>query len=360
MIGTMSGTSADGIDLAEIVTDGETVERFGPVETAPYGVGTREAVLEAVARGPENRSAWSAIAEAVTRDHATEVTRFITDNTLQPDFVVFHGQTVWHDPDRGETVQLGSSQTLANLLSLPVIGDLRLADMEAGGQGAPIVPAYHRALLHSIGLPDGHTSDDPMCFLNIGGVSNLTFLAGDTILSFDIGPGNALLDDWISARTNASCDENGRWSASGTVDPDIVDQVLQNPFFRLPGPKSLDRNAFSLDAVNRLGTEDGAATLAAITVESIVSSLALLPEKPALWVVCGGGRKNPTLMNGLKQRLETHVVSSDVCGIDGDAVEAQAMAFLGARTCANLPTTYPETTGARRPVAGGRIFLPGR
>ncbi len=350
VVGTISGTSADGIDLAEIETDGRSVARFGASATADYAYETRAAVLEAIARGPGDRSDWPEIARLVTRDHADAIRAFIAEHGLGVDLVVFHGQTVWHDPKQGETVQLGDPQGLADVLGIPVVGDLRLADMAAGGEGAPLVPVYHQAL--SLGLPQ------PLCFLNIGGVSNLTYVDGSTLIAFDIGPGNALLDDWIRRHQAGDHDRNGEISGKGKVDQSWLEKALSHPFFDRTGPKSLDRNAFALDLDPQTSLQDGAATLAAFTAEAVARSVALLPSDPKLWIVCGGGRLNPTLMRELDERLAGEVVPSDRFDIDGDALEAQAMAFLGARLKAGLPTSYPETTGAREPVVGGRLFAP--
>ncbi|MBD8892266.1 anhydro-N-acetylmuramic acid kinase [Roseibium litorale] len=350
VVGTISGTSADGIDLAEILTDGISVERFGPGTTAPYRAETRKAVLSAIAKGPKDRSAWPALARAVTDDHAAALEAYLAEHGLLPDAVVFHGQTVWHDPSVGETVQLGEPQALADRLGLPVIGDVRLADMAEGGQGAPLVPVYHQALAREL--------DQPLCFLNIGGVSNLTYLNGDDILAFDIGPGNALLDDWIRKHGAGEFDENGAVSAKGTVHQDRIATALEHPFFTAPGPKSLDRNAFSMTVAEGLSLQDGAATMVALTAGTIGLSEKLLPKVPALWIVCGGGRLNPTLMAALRSVLQGDVRSSEEFGIDGNALEAQAMAFLGARFQAGLPTSFPSTTGASRPVCGGKLYLP--
>jgi anhydro-N-acetylmuramic acid kinase len=350
VVGTISGTSADGIDLAEIETDGRVVARFGPSETIAYSYETRAAILEAVASGPEHRSEWPDIAKLVTRDHAEAISAFVTKNNLSPDLVVFHGQTVWHDPGQGETVQLGDSQLLADTLGLPVAGDLRLADIAAGGEGAPLVPVYHQAL--SIDLPQ------PLCFLNIGGVSNLTYVDGSTLLAFDIGPGNALLDDWIRQHQAGEFDPSGEISARGKPDEAWLARALQQPFFRRRGPKSLDRNAFSLDLPEGTSLEDGAATLVAFTAEAVAGAEKLCPKTPRLWLVCGGGRLNKTMMEALSDRLQGEVVSADAYGFDGDALEAQCMAFLGARLLAGLPTSFPETTGADNPVVGGRLYQP--
>lgn len=355
ILGTISGTSADGIDLAEIATDGETITRFGPAETSAYRSETKRRVLETAALKGTARHDWPEIAAAVTEDHAGAIRAFIGKHGLAPDAVVFHGQTVWHDPKAGETVQLGDPQALADALNLPVIGDVRLADMAAGGQGAPLVPVYHRALAKTL-VGEGR---EPLCFLNIGGVANLTYIEGDSLLAFDIGPGNAFLDDWVRRHGAGDFDAGGAISAKGQVDEARLEAALSHPFLREPGPKSLDRYSFSGSFAEGLGLEDGAATLLAFTARAIALSEGLLPKKPGLWLVCGGGRHNPALMQALQDLLKGEVLSADDYKIDGDALEAQAMAFLGARLKAGLPTTFPQTTGAIAPTVGGRLFLPG-
>jgi len=354
IVGTISGTSADGIDMAEIVTDGETVTSFGPAETANYRAKTKSRVLDAAGRKGVGRDDWPEIAAAVTRDHAEAIRSFLETHGLQPEAVVFHGQTVWHDPGVGETVQLGDPQALADVLGLPVIADIRLADMADGGEGAPLVPVYHRALAKTLVGEDR----EPLCFLNIGGVSNLTYIDGDRLLAFDIGPGNALLDDWVRLHGAGDFDAGGALSAKGRVDETRLNQALAHPFLSEPGPKSLDRYSFTGAFVEGLSLEDGAATLLAFTVEAIAKAELLLPKRPRLWLVCGGGRHNSLLMTALNERLGGDLVSADVFDIDGDVLEAQAMAFLGARLKAGLPTTFPETTGVGLPVTGGRLYQP--
>lgn len=356
VIGTISGTSADGIDLAEIGTDGRTVSRFGPAETASYRDDTRQQVLAAARRMGEGREAWPALGVRVTEDHTAALQNFLSKHKLTPDLIVFHGQTVWHDPGAGETVQLGDPQALANALGVPVIGNVRHADMAAGGEGAPLVPVYHQALARSV-LQEGH---QPLCFLNIGGVSNLTFLCGDTLLAFDIGPGNALLDDWIRAHGAGNFDDGGRIALKGQADEARLTDALKHPFLSAPGPKSLDRYSFSAAFAEGLSLEDGAATLLAFTAEAIARAEQLLPACPKLWLVCGGGRLNPVLMQALEDRLSGQVGPVDDYQIDGDALEAQAMAFLGARHLAGLPATFPGTTGAAQPVIGGVLYRPGK
>ena len=354
IVGTISGTSADGIDLAEIRTDGHTISRFGPAETTGYRPATRERVLAAAGRKGAGREDWPQIAQDVTADHAGAIRTFIQSHGLEPDAIVFHGQTVWHDPKAGETVQLGSPQALANDLRMPVIADVRLADMEAGGEGAPLVPVYHQALAKTL----VGASKEPLCFLNIGGVSNLTFIDGDDLLAFDIGPGNALLDDWVRQHGAGDFDAGGAIAAKGKADVARLSEALKHSFLSEPGPKSLDRYSFSGGFVDGLGLEDGAATLMTFTAEVIAKAEGLLPRLPRLWLVCGGGRRNPVLMQALRDRLSGEVVSADDFKIDGDALEAQAMAFLGRPAESRIADDLPGNNGCRRAGHRWKVYLP--
>ncbi|WP_084176899.1 anhydro-N-acetylmuramic acid kinase [Labrenzia sp. DG1229] len=354
IVGTISGTSADGIDLAEIETDGQTVSRFGPATTTGYRSDTRRMVLEAAGRKGENRDTWPEIAEEVTADHAAAIGDFLQEHHLTPDAIVFHGQTVWHDPKKGETVQLGDPQVLAKVLGLPVIGDVRACRHGSRRRGCTACADLSPGTRQNA----GRHGQETLCFLNIGGVSNLTFISGDHLLAFDIGPGNALLDDWIRVHGAGDYDAGGVISAKGHADEKRLTEALKHPFLSGPGPKSLDRYSFSADFVEGMSLGDGAATLLTFTAEAIAKAETLLPQKPGLWLVCGGGRHNPVLMQALRDRLAGDVVSADDYGIDGDALEAQAMAFLGARLKAGLPTTFPETTGVGEPAVGGKVYLP--
>lgn len=354
IVGTISGTSADGIDLAQITTDGRSILGFGATATADYRPDTRARVLEAAALKGTGRERWPDLARAVTEDHVSAIQNFLRAENLSPDAIVFHGQTVWHDPAASETVQLGDPQLLADVLNIQVIGDVRLADMAGGGQGAPLVPVYHQALARTL----VGSEREPLCFLNIGGVSNLTYIDGDEILAFDIGPGNALLDDWVRQHGMGNYDAEGAISAKGMVAENRLAEALKHHYLSEPGPKSLDRYSFSGAFVDGLSLEDGAATLLAFTVGAVSRAETLLPQPPKSWLVCGGGRLNPVLMRKLQEELSGSVVSADEFKIDGDALEAQAMAFLGARLLSGLPTTFPETTGAKSPVIGGTLYQP--
>lgn len=355
-IGTMSGTSVDGIDLALLRSDGVSIAGLGPRAGYAYLPATRRAILDLVAQRRAPTPAEAAeLGAAITADHAAAIERFMAGNGIRPasvDLVAFHGQTVWHRPEQRLTVQLGDSQALADRLGIAVVGDLRQADVAAGGQGAPIVPVFHRVLAHGL--------EQPLAFLNIGGVANLTCIDGETLAAFDTGPGNALLDDWVRRHGADEIDRDGRWSAAGTADAGRIAAALRLPYFAAHWPKSLDRNDFPLSLVDGLGLEDGAATLAELTAAAVARARDLLPGPPLRWLVCGGGRRNPTIMAALARRLAVPVEPVEVLGLDGDAIEAQAMALLAIRSRHGLPLTFPGTTGVPEPMWGGVIRRPGR
>lgn len=355
-IGLMSGTSMDGVDAALLRTDGEAVvERLGFVGL-PYDDVFRHALVEAIAEaaGLADRAGrtplLSRVEAELTALHAVAVGALLEQTSVAAEdvgVIGFHGQTVLHAPHQRLTVQLGNGQALAHATGIDVIYDLRAADCAAGGQGAPLAPVYHRALAQQ--LPER-----PAVFLNIGGVANVTWVgSGGMLMAFDTGPGNALVDDWVRHHTGQPMDEDGRLAAGGTVDEDALLSLMTNAYFGRVPPKSLDRNAFSLDAVRHLAPADGAATLTAFTAASIAAARGHFPEQPALWIVSGGGRRNRTLMTMLAARVEAAVAPVEATGHDGDAIEAEAWAYLAVRSLRRLPITYPGTTGAPRPMTGG-------
>jgi anhydro-N-acetylmuramic acid kinase len=360
-IGLMSGTSYDGVDVALINTDGEDIGRLGPTGYRPYGEGERALLRRAIASatnlgGRADRPGILAEAEAlVTHVHAEAVEAFLAAHGMAArDIAVvgFHGQTVAHQPERGLTVQLGDGRTLAGRLGIPVVYDFRAADVAAGGQGAPVVPIFHRAMVRMIDRPH------PVGVLNIGGVANVTFIDGDAgLIACDTGPGNALIDDFLRLRIGYPQDSDGR-AAAGRVDEDVVERVLAHPFFARPPPKSLDRNAFRQWVADEgklaaKSTEDGAATLTSITAAAVARAVTVLPRKPASWIVAGGGTRNATLMAMLAERLApVRIATADAIGWSADALEAQAFAYLAVRSLRGMPITFPATTGAPRPLTG--------
>lgn len=361
-IGLMSGTSLDGVDVALIETDGETIGRFGPAFYRAYTDAERDLLRRALAdamRMTNRDERPGVVAEAeglVTRAHAEAVTRFLQANNLSRaniDVVGFHGQTVLHRPEQKLTVQIGDGHALAKTLGIPVVFDLRAADVAAGGQGAPLVPVYHRALVRML------NSEGPAVVVNIGGVANITYIDGNTLIACDTGPGNALLDDFMLRRTGEAVDRDGRTAATGHVDQEWMVRALNRLFFKLPPPKSLDRNDFAALTVDDMSTEDGAATLTAFTAASIAMTAPMLPKLPVSWIVVGGGASNPTLLAMLSKRLApAAVVRGSDLGWSGDAVEAQAFAYMAVRSLKGLPLTFPGTTGVPATLTGGILAKP--
>jgi anhydro-N-acetylmuramic acid kinase len=355
-LGVMSGTSMDGIDIALIETDGEAQIHRGPSATLPYGDDFRARLVAAVAdaREIEDRTArpgcLAAVERALTEQHAAAVGSFLQGHRIAKEDIAvlgFHGHTVLHRPEQRLTVQIGDGVWLATTTGIDVVYDLRAADCAAGGQGAPLVPVYHRALVAR--LPER-----PVAVLNIGGVANVTWIGGDgALLAFDAGPGNALIDDWMMMHTGTPCDEGGRAAMAGRVHEDAVRFYLSQSYFSAPAPKSLERNAFVLEVVDDLTTEDGAATLAAFTAAAIAKSRELMPDEPLLWIVTGGGRKNRAIMTMLAERVHHAVVPAEAVGLDGDSLEAEAWAYLAVRSRSSLPITFPGTTGVPQPMTGG-------
>ena len=356
-IGLMSGTSLDGVDVALVETDGKRVERLGPTGYRAYSDEERDFLhgaladsLQVKARTDRPDRAREA-EELVTRLHAEAVEAFLRDQGLRPDdigVIGFHGQTVLHRPGSRLTLQLGDGAALARRLGIPVVYDLRATDMERGGQGAPLVPVFHRALVDAAGL------ERPIAILNLGGVANVTFVgADDSLIAFDAGPGNALIDDWMRERTGRVFDEDGRSAAQGHADEELLAWLLAHPFFRKPPPKSLDRNWFSHRFVGHHSIEDGAATLTAFTARAVARSLDFAPDRPKRWIVAGGGTRNRELLRLLRHHLNAEVTRADEVGWSSAFLEAQAFAYLAVRSLKGLPLTYPGTTGVPEPTTGG-------
>jgi anhydro-N-acetylmuramic acid kinase len=367
-IGLMSGTSMDGIDVALIETDGESVSSFGPRALHFYRDDEVALLRSAMEAAPELRNRSDrpgVIGEAekmVTALHAGAVNAFLLANDIDRgnvDVVGFHGQTMLHRPEVRLTVQIGDGAELARATGMPVVYDFRAADVAAGGNGAPLVPAFHRALVSTLERPH------PIAVLNVGGVANFTFIDGEgDPIACDTGPGNALIDDFMRSRTGAPRDEEGRAAAAGRVDETAIARLLEHPFFARPAPKSLDRNDFrgwvaAHAGLNEKSIEDGAATLAMLTAATVASAVDILPRAPASWIVGGGGARNLTLMRMLAESLApASVETADHVGWSADALEAQAFAFLAVRSLKGLPLTFPTTTGAPKAMTGGVLVRP--
>ncbi|MCM2476957.1 anhydro-N-acetylmuramic acid kinase [Rhizobium sp. CG5] len=360
-IGLMSGTSMDGIDVAMVATDGERVIERGPFLAVAYEPAFRDRLKQGleeaktIKRRTDRPGDLAALERDLTQRHAESVVRFLSGNNLLAgdiDVIGFHGQTVLHRPDEALTVQIGDGPLLARQTGIAVVHDMRANDMAHGGQGAPLVPAYHAALAAQ--LKDARW---PVCFVNIGGISNLTSIDRDgTITAFDSGPGNTLIDQWVEAHAGIPFDQGGMIASEGRIVHTLADRYLDNPFFTADSRRSLDRNDFLPPSGGEAELSDGARTLAYVSAASVIKSTGHLPFMPKAFVICGGGRLNRVIMADLKDLAAGHgavVLSAEEAGFDGDAMEAEAWAYLAVRSLMGLPLTYPATTGVRAPVSGG-------
>ena len=424
----MSGTSMDGIDAALVRTNGvDSIELVSYSETA-YSDDTRSAIraqLLAEERTPavcaleatltdEHIAAVHALLQLPSRLSATSVDEELSSRSDaaggRAQIVGFHGHTLSHAPERGHTLQIGDGQRLADAVGMPVAFDFRTADVAQGGQGAPLVPVFHRALAAQL-LKEEHGTCTPvraarsLAVVNIGGVSNVTYIdmehlssdspSAEHLLAFDCGPGNAYMDDYCMRNLKCRCDSGGAVAASAPPLEAAVRQLLQHDFIHAAPPKSLDRQSLqaAVDNAMQLVPDDAPhgthlATLALMTARCIASSAKHMPQLPEYWIVCGGGRHNATLMQLLQQELDivaagtaalehaaaaavspAHcatppppapvVLLAEQVGWRGGSMEAEAFAFLAVRCLAGLPLTFPGTTGVAAPTLGGTVVQPG-
>jgi anhydro-N-acetylmuramic acid kinase len=365
ILGFMTGTSLDAVDMAVLETDGEDIQAFGPAGDRKLREETRDLLLAATdqarawPRGEPEPAIFEQARRAVADEHFHAAGSFLEEHGLtwtDFDLLGVHGQTVLHErpqPGRiGRTVQLLDADRLAKATGRPVAYDFRSADVARGGEGAPLAPIYHAARARAAGLAA------PVAALNIGGVANITLINTDgSLLAFDTGPGNGMIDLMLQARGLGRFDENGRLAAAGQVDEAALRVLLSGGYFDAPAPKSLDRYDFTLDAVEHLSAEDAAATLVAFTAEAVVKAFEQ-GARPGALIICGGGRHNPEIMRVLAERAPVPVKTAEAFGWRGDAIEAEAFAYLAARTALGLPISFPGTTGIEAPLTGGQIVYP--
>ncbi len=349
-LGLMSGTSCDGVDAALVETDGRAAIACGPWLSEPYDEAFHDR-LRSVLGG---RGDITAVERELTERHARAAQDLLARRGIaanEIDVIGFHGQTILHEPEHGRTWQIGDGALLARLTGIDVVNDFRTADVAAGGQGAPLVPLFHAAL--AAALPR------PLAVLNIGGVANVTWIGEEgvdgEIVAFDTGPGNAMLNDWTLRHTGRPADIGGALAGSGRVDAGVLSALLKHAYFERPAPKSLDRDAFDPAPLEGLSAGDGAATLVAFTTAAVARAQPLFPRPVRRWLVAGGGRHNPAIMAALAERLGAPVAPVEAVGWDGDALEAQAFAYLAVRSLRGLPLSLPTTTGVRRPASGGQL-----
>ncbi len=349
-LGLMSGTSMDGIDAALIKTDGIEIFDIGPATTIPYTRGLKKLIRSALGRN----TASPTLIHKITDAHSKAVTALLSEN---PEFkekiklIGMHGHTILHAPNTKFTLQVGDGKRLAKNIGINVVCDFRSVDIQNGGQGAPLAPLYHSALAKDL--------KKPLTIINIGGIANLTWIGRDDNLApiaFDTGPGNCLLDDWVQTNTTERFDKGGAISGLGRPKHELVKVMMKHPYFNSPPPKSLDRLGFNYECISSLEPADGAATLVRYTCKTIMAALRHVPEPPKRLLITGGGRLNPTIMQGLSSLASIPVEPVEAVGWDGDMLEAQAFGFLAVRSIRGLHLSTPTTTGISTPKSGGILY----
>lgn len=349
-IGLMSGTSLDGVDGVLTTFSGQQ-----QMATVPFPAALKHELMALQSAGPNEIYREAMAANALVALYAACVHALLHSariSAAQVRAIGAHGQTIRHLPASGYTRQINNPALLAELTGIDVIADFRSRDVAAGGQGAPLVPAFHQAVFGS--------NTETRVVANIGGISNISILKSDgSVTGFDTGPGNLLMDGWIAQHQGAAFDEDGRWAASGTPDAALLQALLAEPFLALPPPKSTGRDLFhaqwlaaKLQNLPALRAEDVQATLTAFTATSLADAIRRSAADAAGVYVCGGGARNTYLMRLLQEALTMPVARTDALGVASGAVEGLAFAWLAARFCDRLPGNLPAVTGAR----GSRIL----
>ena len=369
-MGLMSGTSMDGVDVSIIKSDGyDEVELiFDQYFEYDIDLYRKLSTLRDKIKSSEDLTKYSKelsdLERALTIFHAEKISKITLKNGIEIDFVGFHGQTIFHNPQIKITKQLGDGNLLSQLLKKPVIYDFRQADIDNNGQGAPLTPIYHRLLVNNFLNKEKDNSTQPICIVNIGGISNATIINDisnnieNDLIAYDIGPGNCLIDEWIRNNSNLTFDEDGKIAKSGKIDQLILNQAIDN--FKIESySKSLDVKEFDISFARGLSLEDGCSTITEFTAYLIAEGIKFLnKEKSKKYLFCGGGRMNEFLIESIIRHSNLNKNYFDIIDnfhLNGDYIESQAFAYLAIRSKLNLPISFPNTTRCNTPVVGGKL-----
>ena len=361
-IGLMSGTSSDGVDASIIKSDGEKEVYFIGNHFLPYEEKLKTKIrnlkekINLIVDIKKNTTEIDILGKEITFFHAKTVNLIIKNfklNKSEIDLIGFHGHTIFHSYKDKKTQQIGDGKLMSQLTGINVVNNFRENDMKNGGHGAPLVPIFHKLLQTKLKLKT------PLVFLNIGGISNLTYIEKDKdIRSFDTGPGNFLIDRILQLKSYGKIqfDKDGIIASMGNVDKNILDSYLSFPYYKSLPPKSLDVNDFSLDPLNGLNLKDSVTTLSELTSATIVNALNFFTSKPIELILCGGGRKNKYIFKRIKKLSNITTSNIDTYKINGDFIESQAFAYLATRSFLKKPISFPGTTGVSKPSIGGEII----
>ena len=351
-IGVMSGTSLDGIDVSYISTDGKSSFHHKYSSIYKFRKSTRELINNLINDFSKNKKAIGRFIQcekAVTEDYIDAIQKFIKlYNIKKIDLIALHGQTVFHSSSLKSSIQLCNGKFIAEKIKKIVVSDFRQKDLFNNGEGAPLVPIFHRLLINKFKL------HKPCSFINIGGISNITFIdQRNKFIAYDMGPGMCLLDKYVFKKKKKLYDHYGKYSLKGNVNKKALKALRSDKFFKKSFPKSLDKNYFSFAPVSRLNFYDACATLATFTAYCIIDNVKKFKCKKI--IISGGGAKNKFIMNLIKLNFKEKVISINLLHSDAKFIESQAFAYLGVRRLKNLSISFPGTTGVKRPITGGKI-----
>ena len=356
-IGLMSGTSMDGINVSLVRTNGISLKQshFSLIQKySDITLNLLNNIINNLSISIKDGNLLKKASELITMDHYNAIKSLLKKTKLKPEIIGFHGQTIYHNPEEKITLQLGDPKLLSQMLNIKVVGNFRKKDIENGGEGAPIAPIYHKYIIEKLNI------DLPCCFINIGGVSNISYWNGKELIGFDTGPGNALMDTYMQEQFQTRYDDQGKLAASGKIIRKALNKFLKDDYFCKKYPKSLDKLHFikilNLLKENKHKPENIMATLAAFTIDSILQSMSILPTKPKVIYLMGGGINNKTIVKGIKSKFDNNVIVSNDVGINGEMVEAELIAYLAVRKLYDLPSSFPGTTGVKKPVCLGDLF----
>ena len=355
-IGAMSGTSADGIDISLIRTDG--LNYFKPLESISISFDSflKKEILSFSRefQNKKNHFKLLEIEEMITEKYILAIEKILAKSKLKSSHISvlgLHGQTVFHDPKNRISLQLINSSKIAKYFNIKTISDFRENDISKGGEGAPLVPVFHKLLMKYLKV------SLPSIFVNIGGVSNITFLSKkNDLIAFDSGPGMCLLDDYVERNSNRKFDKDGKYSSQGSINNKILKKVMRNKYFKKEYPKSIDRNYFTLIDFKNLDFYDACATISMFTVKAIISGIDKINKNYESIYIMGGGSKNLFILQELSKIIQKDVKSINTRGLKDLYIESQAFAYLAVRSILNFPISYPKTTGVKRPTTGGKNY----
>jgi len=356
-IGLMSGTSMDGIDGSLIHTNGKDITKNIFSASSKYSFETLNLLDKVTSSQSEiftKSKEWKILNKLVTNDHAFLIKKIIKNSQITPKLIGFHGQTIYHNPKNKTSIQIGYPELLKKKFGITIVSKYRENDLLAGGQGAPLAPIYHKSLMKKLNL------DLPACFVNIGGVSNITYWDGNTLIGFDTGPGNALMDKYMKKYLNLEYDPYGSFASLGKISFNLVKYFMDDEYFTKQHPKSLDNQYFSRFLNNldfmKLKINDALATLNFITAKTIIDSMEHLPKQPKSLTIMGGGQYNDYLVETISKNSNTKVQKSENLNINAQMIESELIGYLAVRKFYKLPSTFPSTTGAKKPTVCGKLF----